>query len=147
METFLRQLPHGRAIDLNNEDTSFMDQVWDNVLKMRASIKNPRKSLRFKERARLSRLQDHRKNIKDTHQFRKPGRPGTTKNGWPRSKHTDLRNCSKSTPWEPIENPRSTPNPMFGKKTFSQGQPHITFNHFISTIYPLELSSKITTHK
>ncbi|KAB2600524.1 hypothetical protein D8674_042879 [Pyrus ussuriensis x Pyrus communis] len=88
METLIRQLPHV-------SNTSFMDQIWDNVLKMPASIKNLRKSLRFKERARLSRLQDHRKNIKDSRQFRKPGHPGTTKNGWPRSKHADLRNCSK----------------------------------------------------
>lgn len=48
-------------LQTDNEDTFFMDQVWDDVLKVRASVKDLQKDLQTREHARLSKLDERMK--------------------------------------------------------------------------------------
>ncbi|KAB2595623.1 hypothetical protein D8674_031073 [Pyrus ussuriensis x Pyrus communis] len=66
MEVMPKWSLYGQAINQNEEDASFMNQVWDANLKIYTSVKDLQKNLQAREWARLMKLDERMRTIEDT---------------------------------------------------------------------------------
>ncbi|CAN6543666.1 unnamed protein product [Malus baccata var. baccata] len=65
-DTTSRKLLFGQTVYSNRKEASFIDQVWDNVLKVHMSIKVLKKNLQVGERVKLARLNERMKTVEGT---------------------------------------------------------------------------------
>ncbi|CAN6679232.1 unnamed protein product [Malus baccata var. baccata] len=66
MDTKSRRSLFGQTVYPNREEPSFINQVWDNVLKVHMSVKTLKRNLQVGERVKLARMNEKMKIVKGT---------------------------------------------------------------------------------
>ncbi|RXH75924.1 hypothetical protein DVH24_042711 [Malus domestica] len=66
MDTKSRRSLFGQTVYPNREEAFFINQVWDNILKVHTSVKALKRNLQVGERVKLARMNEEMKIVKGT---------------------------------------------------------------------------------